>query len=110
MRRLADGLAACASAPCAGSLEVREMTVPGWNDTGVGAAWPPFTRVVHQKFIVGDRAANQTGLHAATWFYGISTFQVAAPPRPGFNGISASRPRLVYGIFKPEPARSEIPC
>ena len=95
MRRLADGLAACASAPCAGSLEVREMTVPGWNDTGVGAAWPPFTRVVHQKFIVGDpRAANQTGLHAATWFYGIST----------------SRPRLVYGIFKPEPARSEIPC
>ena len=45
MERLADGLAACRSnfQKCAGSLEVRQYFVPGWNSTG--ATWPPYSRV-----------------------------------------------------------------
>ena len=61
MARLAAGLVACRDAhqKCAGSLEVRQYYVPGWNATD--GTWPAFTRVNHAKYIVSDRrcaAAN----------------------------------------------------
>ena len=74
MKRLAEGMASCAGAyqSCAGSLEVRQYIVPGWNETASGElgeelssrdsvatpAWPAFTRVNHAKYIVTDRRVN----------------------------------------------------
>jgi phospholipase D3/4 len=89
MRRLADGLAACEHAwtRCAGSLEVRQYEVPGWNVTTgshatVGARWPTFTRVNHQKYIVSDTRLN---IGTSNWEWGYfhqtagSSFNTDAP-------------------------------
>jgi phospholipase D3/4 len=70
MRRLADGLAACASAyqQCKGSFEVRQYVVPGWNlTTGATAPWPAYTRVNHQKYIVSDTRVN---VGTSNWEWG----------------------------------------
>ena len=89
MTRLADGLAACAGARqgCAGSLEVRQFFVPGWNATrspdalatttsveeqaaaaaADTAAWPSFTRVNHAKYIVSDSRVN---IGTSNWEWG----------------------------------------
>ena len=84
MRRLAGGLAACATAyqACAGSLEVRQYYVPGWNMTASArecdsnasvcgaerdAVWPSFSRVNHAKYIVTDRRLN---LGTSNWQWG----------------------------------------
>ena len=58
MANLASGLAACQDAyqRCAGSLEVRQYFVPGWNASGT--TWPAFTRVNHAKYIVSDQRVN----------------------------------------------------
>ena len=91
MTRLSDGLAACAGArqACAGSLEVRQFFVPGWNETresyalsssaavveeeqadvvaAAAAVWPAFTRVNHAKFIVSDSRVN---IGTSNWEWG----------------------------------------
>ena len=75
MRRLADGLAACKQVPnhkvyqpCAGTLEVRQYEVPGWqNTTGDHAVWPPFSRVNHAKYIVSD---NRVNIGTSNWEWG----------------------------------------
>ena len=66
MQRLAGALTACSDAKytkCKGKLEVRQFTVPGWEDTTpAGAAtplrWPSFTRVNHAKYIVSEQRLN----------------------------------------------------
>ena len=70
MRQLADGLQACAHAwqRCAGSLEVRQYVVPGWNLTkGASPTYPSFTRVNHQKYIVSDKRLN---VGTSNWQWG----------------------------------------
>ena len=84
MRRLAGGLAACATAyqACAGSLEVRQYYVPGWNMTASArecdgnasacgaerdAVWPSFSRVNHAKYIVSDGRLN---VGTSNWQWG----------------------------------------
>jgi phospholipase D3/4 len=42
-----------------GSLEVRLFEVPGWNQTeSPNAAYPPYSRVNHAKYIVTDNRVN----------------------------------------------------
>ena len=78
MRRLATGLAACSGAwqACAGSLEVREFFVPGWNQTQTescggkkcpGKKWPAYSRVNHAKYIVSDGRLN---VGTSNWQWG----------------------------------------
>jgi phospholipase D3/4 len=118
MQRLAAGLASCAASAtarrrnasgarggvevfvggtwaqaCAGTIEVRQYMVPGWNatesaDAGAGAwrdargvmarrrpqhaapttaTWPAFTRVNHAKYIVTDRRVN---IGTSNWQWG----------------------------------------
>ena len=77
MRRLATGLAACSGAwqACAGSLEVREFFVPGWNQTESscrgatcpGKKWPAYSRVNHAKYIVSDGRLN---VGTSNWQWG----------------------------------------
>ena len=77
MRRLASGLAACSGAwqACAGSLEVREFFVPGWNQTETscrgatcpGKKWPAYSRVNHAKYIVSDGRLN---VGTSNWQWG----------------------------------------
>ena len=50
------------------SLEVKEIEVPGWQDTGPNASWPSYSRVVHQKFIVSDQRLN-VGTSNMQWSY-----------------------------------------
>ena len=75
MRRLATGLAACSGAwqACAGSLEVREFFVPGWNQTEScggkcpSKKWPAYSRVNHAKYIVSDGRLN---VGTSNWQWG----------------------------------------
>ena len=70
MKQLADGLAACTTAypTCAGSLEVRQFELPGWQSTtGPNATFPPYSRVNHAKFIVSDQRAN---VGTSNWEWG----------------------------------------
>jgi hypothetical protein len=74
MRRLSDGLAACSSGwqACAGSLEVRQYYVPGWDhttqtDADVADVWPSFSRVNHAKYIVSDSRVN---IGTSNWEWG----------------------------------------
>merc|ERR1712178_384625 len=90
-------MASCAKAyqSCAGTLEIREYYVPGWNGTSpsssgflgtnsqravknakrinrspvlnTSAAWPSFTRVNHAKYIVTDRRLN---IGTSNWQWG----------------------------------------
>ena len=67
MARLADGLAACRDnyQRCAGSLEVRQYLVPGWNASG--DVWPSYSRVNHAKYIVTDHRVN---IGTSNWQWG----------------------------------------
>lgn len=76
MRRLADAQASCALyyQKCAGTLEVRQFYVPGWNDTasaralsGEQPSWPSYSRVNHAKYIVTDRRVN---VGTSNWQWG----------------------------------------
>ena len=61
---------------CAGSLEVREFFVPGWNQTQTescggkkcpGKKWPAYSRVNHAKYIVSDGRLN---VGTSNWQWG----------------------------------------
>jgi phospholipase D3/4 len=75
MRWLSGALASCAQAyqRCAGTLDVRQYLVPGWNETttgthvSVGKRWPSFTRVNHAKYIVSDSRVN---IGTSNWAWG----------------------------------------
>jgi len=70
MARLSDGLAACEHTyvKCAGTLEVRQYFVPGWNTTKPSAsAFPSFSRVNHAKYIVSDQRLN---IGTSNWQWG----------------------------------------
>ena len=61
--------AAAGSGQGGGSLEVRIFEVPGWNLTeGVDAAFPPYSRVNHAKYIVSDARVN-IGTSNMAWGY-----------------------------------------
>ena len=65
MKHFAGGLAACSSAgqSCAGSLEIRQYEVPGWDSP----AWPLYSRVNHAKYIVSDTRVN---IGTSNWMWG----------------------------------------
>ena len=75
MRQLANGLAACnKQSPgkksyhsCAGTLEVKQYEVPGWQSTGDHDTWPAFSRVNHAKYIVSD---NRVNIGTSNWEWG----------------------------------------
>jgi len=55
--------------PCQGSIEIREYTVPGWDQTeGAAQTYPPFSRVNHAKYIVTDQRFN-IGTSNMIWGY-----------------------------------------
>ena len=93
MRRLADGLAACAAGytACAGTLEVRQYFVPGWNATANATAgvWPSFSRVNHAKYIVTDRRLN-VGTSNWQWGYFHDTVAIGA----SLNALGTCYPTL----------------
>ena len=60
------------TATCAGSLEVRKFSVPGWNDTMIEGQrrFPGHSRVNHNKYIVSETTANiATSNMAWSYFY-----------------------------------------
>ena len=77
MYHLTGGLAACKNAwqKCAGSLEIKQYFVPGWNATlpskgvkrNANATWPSYTRVNHAKYIVTD---NRVNVGTSNWQWG----------------------------------------
>ncbi|KAH9052505.1 hypothetical protein Ae201684P_001685 [Aphanomyces euteiches] len=58
---------------CRGSLEIRLMQVPGWNQTEAPqSTWPQYSRVNHAKYIVTDELAN-IGTSNMEWGYFYNT-------------------------------------
>ncbi|CAK4698012.1 hypothetical protein LEN26_000893 [Aphanomyces euteiches] len=58
---------------CRGSLEIRLMQVPGWNQTEAPqSTWPQYSRVNHAKYIVTDERAN-IGTSNMEWGYFYNT-------------------------------------
>ena len=58
---------------CNGSLEIRLMALPGWNQTmPPDAKYPPFSRVNHAKYIVTDKRFN-IGTSNMAWGYFYTT-------------------------------------
>jgi len=51
-----------------GSFQLRYFEVPGWNETGKHARYPPFSRVNHAKYIVTDNRFN-IGTSNMEWSY-----------------------------------------
>ena len=72
LKPLQENAQVCRTGPypplCTGSLEIRLFEVPGWDSTGNGKDWPPYSRVNHAKYIVTDRRVN-VGTSNMEWSY-----------------------------------------
>lgn len=92
MARLARGTVACSDAyqRCAGTLEVRQFFVPGWNVTD--GTWPPYTRVNHAKYVVSEARVN---FGTSNWQWGYFHNTAGA----SFNTDAAELVRSAQAVF-----------